>query len=46
MVESDEIRIGIVGVGLMGASIAAAMLLAGHKVVGLSPVDSDIDRSA
>lgn len=46
MEESDKMTVGIVGLGLMGASIASAMILWGHRVVGISPVESDADRSA
>ena len=38
--------IGIVGLGLMGSSIATALILYGQKVVGLSPVNSKIDSEA
>lgn len=39
-------NIGIVGLGLMGASIAAALLLKNQKVVAVSPIASDIDKAA
>ncbi|MEO9894176.1 3-hydroxyacyl-CoA dehydrogenase family protein [Aurantibacter sp.] len=38
--------LGIVGLGLMGSSIAAALLLNGQKVVAVSPIVSEIDKSA
>ena len=38
--------IGVVGLGLMGASIASALLINGQKVIGLAPVPSTLDRSA
>ncbi|MCB0686944.1 MAG: 3-hydroxyacyl-CoA dehydrogenase family protein [Saprospiraceae bacterium] len=38
--------VGIVGLGLMGASVAAAMSLFGYRVVGISPVESEVDRTA
>ena len=41
-----KLHIGVVGLGLMGTSIASAMILLGHQVTGLSPVDSETDRSA
>ena len=33
---SEKIRIGIVGLGLMGSSIATCILAAGHKVTSLT----------
>ncbi len=38
--------IGIVGLGLMGASIATALLLNGQKVVAVSPIVSYLDKTA
>lgn len=38
--------VGIVGLGLMGGSIAAALLINNQKVVGVAPVESDIDKAA
>lgn len=36
------IEVGVVGLGLMGSSIVVALLLAGHKVRGIAPVNADI----
>ena len=44
--DNQKWHIGVVGLGLMGTSIASAMILLGHRVTGLSPVDSESDRSA
>lgn len=33
--ESENFQVGIIGLGLMGSSIAACMLMAGHPVVGV-----------
>jgi 3-hydroxybutyryl-CoA dehydrogenase len=38
--------IGIVGLGLMGSSIAAALLINGQTVVAVAPIVSDLDKSA
>jgi len=38
--------VGIVGLGLMGTSIATALLLKNQKVVALAPIESDLDKSA
>lgn len=35
-------EIGVVGLGFMGCSIISAMLIAGHKVVGLAPLPADL----
>lgn len=40
--EAKEIPVGIVGLGLMGTSIATCLLLSGHPVVGVSPVPADL----
>ena len=39
------IEVGVVGLGLMGSSIVAAMLIAGHKVVALAPLPTDLNRA-
>ena len=46
MTELKNMTIGVVGLGLMGASIASAMALFGYKVIGVSPVDTEVDRTA
>jgi 3-hydroxybutyryl-CoA dehydrogenase len=38
-----EIAAGIVGLGLMGSSIATCLLIAGHPVVGLEPLEDGRD---
>ena len=43
---SDKPTVGVVGVGLMGSSIVADLLLNGQRVVALSPVDSPADAKA
>ncbi|HEA21131.1 hypothetical protein LCGC14_1033520 [marine sediment metagenome] len=38
--------VGIVGLGLMGSSIAAALALKGQKVIAIAPMASDVDETA
>ena len=42
----DNGTVGIVGLGLMGSSIAATLALHGQKVIAVSPIVSDLDGSA
>src|SRR5687768_16514216 len=37
--------IGIVGLGLMGCSIATCLLMAGHPVVAIAPIESDLETA-
>lgn len=37
-----EISVGIVGLGLMGSSIATCMLIAGHPVIGMEPLEEGL----
>jgi 3-hydroxybutyryl-CoA dehydrogenase len=39
---TQEIPVGIVGLGLMGCSIVTCLLIAGHPVVALAPVPDDL----
>lgn len=46
MKTTDTIQIvGVVGLGLMGCSIVAALLIAGNKVIAVAPVASDLQMS-
>jgi 3-hydroxybutyryl-CoA dehydrogenase len=38
-----EIQIGVVGLGLMGCSIATCLLMAGHTVIAIAPIPIDLD---
>lgn len=38
MIAQNENKIGVVGLGLMGSSIVAALLMAGSKVIALAPL--------
>lgn len=40
--QEQEISIGIVGLGMMGCSIATCLLLAGHSVVAVAPIKDDL----
>lgn len=39
---APEIKVGVVGLGLMGCSITTCLLMAGHPVVAVAPVSSDL----
>jgi 3-hydroxybutyryl-CoA dehydrogenase len=39
---ANEISVGVVGLGLMGCSITTCMLMAGHTVVAIAPIESDL----
>jgi len=41
VLRADNIAIGVVGLGLMGSSIAVDLLLAGHKVKAIAPIRED-----
>ncbi|WP_373517512.1 3-hydroxyacyl-CoA dehydrogenase family protein [Pricia sp.] len=43
---NNNTNIGIVGLGLMGTSIAAALALKGQKIIAVAPIVSDLDKSA
>lgn len=43
---NNNSRVGIVGLGLMGSSIATALLINGQKVVALAPIISDTNQTA
>lgn len=40
--ETNEISVAVVGLGLMGCSIATCLLLAGHPVVAVAPIPDDL----
>ncbi|MEO5601814.1 MAG: 3-hydroxyacyl-CoA dehydrogenase NAD-binding domain-containing protein, partial [Cyclobacteriaceae bacterium] len=43
--EPENIPIGVVGLGLMGCSIATCLLMAGHPVVAIAPIESDLEHA-
>lgn len=44
-IETNELRIGVVGLGLMGCSISTCLLIAGHPVVAVAPVSGDLQHA-
>ena len=44
-IEPDQITVGIVGLGLMGCSITACLLMAKHKVVAVAPIATDLQTA-
>ncbi|MCE7070127.1 3-hydroxyacyl-CoA dehydrogenase family protein [Dyadobacter sp. CY327] len=40
--DPQEISVGVVGLGLMGCSITTCLLIAGHPVVAVAPIASDL----
>ena len=43
--DADKIKIGVVGLGLMGSSIVTCLIIAGHPVVGVAPLPVDVENS-
>lgn len=41
-INTKTIAIGVVGLGLMGCSIATCFLIAGHPVVAIAPIENDL----
>ena len=41
-INTAEIKIGVVGLGLMGCSICTCLLMAGHPVVAIAPIPVDM----
>ncbi len=44
-IDTSKIRIGVVGLGLMGSSITTCLLIAGHPVVGVAPLANELHQS-
>jgi 3-hydroxybutyryl-CoA dehydrogenase len=44
-IQTDEITVGVVGLGLMGTSFIASLLAAGHKVKAIAPVPDDMEAA-
>lgn len=40
--ETRNVRVGVVGLGLMGCSITTCLLIAGHPVIAVAPVSDDL----
>ena len=43
--KAEKISIGVVGLGLMGSTIATCLLIAGHPVVGVAPMPVDMSTA-
>jgi len=41
-IDPSSIPVGVVGLGLMGCSIATCFLIAGHPVVAVAPIENDL----
>src|SRR5690606_6775991 len=41
----EEIPVGIVGLGMMGCSISACLLMAGHRVIAVAPIPADLGKA-
>ena len=40
-----DIQVGVVGLGLMGCSICTCLLMAGHRVIAIAPISSDMQHA-
>ncbi len=43
--KTEEIPVGVVGLGLMGCSIATCLLIAGHPVIAVAPISVDLEHA-
>ncbi|MEP7110252.1 MAG: 3-hydroxyacyl-CoA dehydrogenase family protein [Ferruginibacter sp.] len=41
-IDSKEVPAGVVGLGLMGCSITTCLLIAGHRVTAVAPIETDL----
>lgn len=44
-IRTKEIPVGVVGLGLMGCSIATCLLMAGHPVIAVAPISDDMKHA-
>lgn len=44
-INTNEIPVSVVGLGLMGCSITVCLLMAGHPVVALAPIEADLQHA-
>ena len=45
MMDTRSNEVGVIGLGLMGCSIVAALVMRGYKVIALAPQESDMERA-
>ena len=45
-INTKDIQVGIVGLGLMGCSITTCLLMANHPVVAVAPLAADLDHAS
>lgn len=43
--KDNKIKIGVVGLGLMGTSIITSLLISGHKIIALAPIPEDLNNA-
>ena len=44
-IKTNEIQVGVVGLGLMGCSITTCLLIAGHPVIAVAPISVDLQTA-
>jgi 3-hydroxybutyryl-CoA dehydrogenase len=44
-IDTKQIPVGVVGLGLMGCSISTCLLIAGHPVIAVAPIPVDIEHA-
>jgi 3-hydroxybutyryl-CoA dehydrogenase len=44
-IQTNEIKVGVVGLGLMGCSISTCLLMAGHHVIAIAPLPIDLENA-
>ncbi len=44
-INPTNLNVGVVGLGLMGCSITTCLLIAGHKIVAVAPIDADLQHA-
>tara|TARA_Y100001972_G_C7663337_1_gene334888 strand:+ start:3475 stop:4470 length:996 start_codon:yes stop_codon:yes gene_type:complete len=44
-IQCAEVPVGVVGLGMMGCSIATCLLMAGHPVMAIAPIDADLEHA-
>jgi 3-hydroxybutyryl-CoA dehydrogenase len=42
--KTKDITIGVIGLGLMGSSIVTSLLISGHRVKGIAPLQEDMEE--